>query len=381
MSKAVNVDLLFRRIHLFIAEGQQEEALATLVQIQPEGVRQKREVSYLQAWCATLRGQWDEAAQFLRSSDLAEHEIETIQSLGQTERRRRAHYLLLLGSLAINLECYEEATGHYTQCIKFLDERRMNIPGVRIKARCGLGTAYTRTGFHAVALTHYQDALSLIGEDTTHPDLPDIYYGLCDVYRYLGNFEQAFPLGKRALQLYVDGCDRVMEARMRNLLGRICYQMRAFQDASSYYTEALALAASVGDAALIMLNFTGLADARRAEGLLEEAHDYCERALTYQDSISDGRAWGMMYVVYGKVVEAEAGRAHGQLVGELLDQAIVWYKKAEALLLPLRANVELAELYGRLAQILETAGRQGEALAYWKSAYSVYSQPEKVIEV
>lgn len=373
MSEVASVDLLLQRIHLFLTEGQEEEALATLAQIQPEEARQKLEVSYLYAWCATLRGHWDEAAQYLRNADIAGLDINDIQSPGQTERRRRAHYLLLLGAIAINLGRYEEATRHYTQCIKFLDERRMNIPSVRIKARCGLGTAYMQTGFYAVALTHYQDALHLSGEQSAHPDLPDIYYGLCGVHRRLGNFEQAYSVGKRALQWYVDRFDKQMEGRMRNLLGCICYQMHDFQCASSYYAEALALAMDGENSTLIMLNLTALADVRLDEGSLEEARRYCERALEHLDRVADGHFQGMVYMVQGKVLEAEAGQAREQSTRELLAEAVAWYKKAEAVLSPLQARVELAEVYGRLAQILEATGQHSEALAYWKMAYSTYS--------
>src|SRR5215472_10870220 len=178
------VNQLLHRAHLFITEGQEEEALATLDQIQPEDATQKCEVAYLRAWCYTLNGRWDEAAQFLLDPemvpDIANENTSDIQAFGQTERRRRASYLLLLGKIAVNLSRYEEATRHYTQCIKFLDERRMNVVSVRIKARCGLGMAYTQTGFYNVALTHYEDALRLCGTDTGHPDLADICHGLCD---------------------------------------------------------------------------------------------------------------------------------------------------------------------------------------------------------
>lgn len=376
MSENITVDQLFHRAHLFITEGQGEEALAVLDTIQVEDPSQKREMAYLRAWCYTLGEHWDQAAQFLLSADMSEEPTSDIQSLGQTERRRRASYLLLLGNVAINLGRYEEATRHYTRCIKFLDERRMNDVNVRIRARYGLGTAYTQTGFYAVALTHYGDALRLCGEGSEHSELPHIYYGLCDAHRHVGNFELAFDYGKKALQLYIARSDKAMEGRMRNLLGRICYQMRDFHDASYYYTEALALAMSVSSPALIMNNFTALADVRLAEGLLEEARRYCKHALEYKDRVSQGHFQGMLYIVYGKVAEAEAQKAGGQRARELIDEAVSWYQKAEEVLSAIEAKAELAEVYGRLAQLLESSGQQDRAIAYWKSAYTTYSGPE-----
>ncbi len=379
MSESITVEQLFHRAHLFITEGQREEALAVLDKIQVEDPAQRRELAYLRAWCSTLGDHWDEAAQFLLSADVNEEPVSDIQALGHTERRRRAHYLLLLGNIAVNLGRYEEATRHYTRCIKFLDERRMNDVNVRIKARYGLGTAYTQTGFYSVALAHYQDALRLCGEGSEHPELPHIYYGLCDAHRHLGNFELAFDYGKKALELYVARSDKAMEGRMYNLLGRICYQMREFQDASYYYTEALTLAMSANRPELIMNTLTALADVRLEEGRLAEARRYCEHALEYKDRVTRKHYLGMLFIVCGKVAEAEAKKAEGQLARELVDEAISWYQKAESELAAIEAKTELAEVYGRLAQILESSGQHDRAIAYWKSAYATYSGPEDAL--
>src|SRR5437660_12794920 len=112
MSKMVEIDQLLHRAHLFITEGQEEEALATLSKISSEHPQDKLEIAYLNAWCYTLRGRWDEAAQFLLFTENPVVDYAEIQSAAQTERRRRAYYLLLLGNIAVNLGRYEEATRH-----------------------------------------------------------------------------------------------------------------------------------------------------------------------------------------------------------------------------------------------------------------------------
>jgi tetratricopeptide (TPR) repeat protein len=373
MSEIVSVDLLLHRIHLFMTEGREEEALAILEKISTSEPRQQREVAYLRAWCAAWQECWDEVAPFLLTAEIAGKD--DLQSPGQTERRRRAHYFLLLGKIASDLGYYEEATRHYTQCIKCLDERRMNIPSVRIKARCGLGSASAQAGFYAVALTHYADALHLSGEES--PDLPDIYAGLCDVHRRLGNYEQALAYGKKALYGYVERFDKSLEGHMRNLLGRVCCHMHAFHDACAYYSEALELAMNVQNPALILANLTALAEVRLEEGLLDEAQRSYEHALEYCANLADAHLLGMLYIVGGKIAEVAAGKATGQRARELVDEAIALYQKAEAALSPLQAKVELAGVYGRQARLLEVSGRQNEAIAYWKSAYAVYSRPEE----
>lgn len=376
MSETETVKQLLHRAYLFITEQQETEALATLDRVSPNTKEEKLEVAYLRSWCYTLREHWDEAAQFLLDPEVSGENITDIQSIGQTERRRRAYYLLLLGNIAANLGRYEEATRHYAQCIKFLDERRMNVASVRLRARIGLGTAYTQTGFYSVALTHYEDALRLCGDDDGQSDTPDICYGLADVHRHLGNFERAIEYGKRALNIYVERGDKALEGRMRNLLGRIYYQMRDFQTASYYYTEALTLSTVTNRPGMILANLTALADMRLEEGLLEEAHRYCVNAREYVDRSSSPHIIGMAYIVSGKVTEAEAAQAKGERAEKLREEAISWYKKAIEKLTSLEAKVAISEAYGRLAQLLEASGRQEEALTYWRSAYSLYSSHE-----
>lgn len=375
MSKESSVEQAFHRIHLLIAEGQADMALAALAQISASDASQTCEVAYIRAWCATLSGNWDAAATFLLSTDSARFEDTDLQTLGQTERRRRIHYLLLLGQMANTLGYYEEATRHYTQCIKFLDERRMNILSVRIKARCGLGSAYTQIGFYAVALAHYEDALQLSGARSAHPDILEIYAGLCTVQRCLGNIEQALLYGKKALQLCVERSETSLEGRMHNLLGQVYDQMRDFEQASFHYTEALKRAKGVDDPELILTNLTALAGVHLAEGRLEEARCLYEQGLTYRARVSNTRLTGALYIMGGKI--AEAGQVSGGQTQALVAEAIACYQKAETALAPIQAKTELAEVYGRLAQILEASGRQGEAIAYWKSAYTLYARPEE----
>lgn len=367
---------VIQQAHFFITEGQIEEALVLLEKVQARDLPQKRELAYLRAWCYMQREQWDEAARILLSDGSGEQSIEDLKSFGQTERRRRAAYLLLLGDTAVDLGWYEEATRHYTQCIRFLDERRMNVVSVRIKARCGLGIAYTRTGFYTVALSHFEDALRLTGENNTHPDLPQIYAGLCDAHGHLDHFAPALDYGKRALQLAVARADRQLELRMDSTLGHICFQTRDFANAVSYYTQALALATSLDEPVTILTTFTSLADIHRENGSLKDARHACEQALTYVDRVQDQRNLGMLYISYGKVAEAEARQLTGERAEGLVQEAISWYQKAESAFSSIRAGAELAEVYGRLAQLLETSGQQRQAIAYWKSAYSAYSSPE-----
>lgn len=368
----------FNRIHLFISEGQLDEALAALRQIQPGKQEESHEIAYLRAWCSAESNRWDEAARFLLTAGVSEQALCDIQAQGQTERRRKAYYQVLMGDIAANLGHYEEGMRHYRRCLKSLDERRMNISTLRIRALQAMGALSVIMGFYDAALVHYEDALRLCSKEETHPNLPDIYYGLCDIYRHKGNFSPALEYAQKALQLYSDRKQQDMVGRMRTLLGRVCYQMRDFQEASTYYTEALELAMGSGSTIMILNNLVALADLRREEGELSEAWHYCEMALNYSSKLppGTGHCMGMMYIVCGRVKQAKAEAAEGERAPEFFKRAISFYEQAVQSLKETDARVALREAYQRLAQVLETCGQQDRAIAFWKSAYSTSSSSE-----
>ncbi len=367
---------LLHHLHLFMIEGRAEKALATLEQVATSDPVQAQEIAYVRAWCAASRGYWDAAAPFLLPAQSAEQAID-LQSLGQTERRRRIHYLLLLGQTAGELGYHEEAARHYTQCLAHLDERRMNIPAVRIKVRCALGATYVQTGFYAVALTHYADALRLSGADNGHPAALEIYSGLYEAQRFLGNLAQALVYGKKVLRLYEARPDMRQQIHWHHLLGRLFSQMRAFQDAAAHYTEALELARQVDSPLLIFTNLVALTTTHLEEGHVETAQCAYEHALAYQTDISDAYLIGSLHLVGGKIAEAGAAKTTGERASILLNEALACYREAEAAFVPLQARAELVEVYGRLARLLEISGQQSEALACWKSAYAMYDRPEE----
>lgn len=374
MSENTSIEQLFERAYLFITEGRKENALALLDGIQPENEEQRREEAYLRAWCHVLDGHWDQAGQILFSPGVSKETITDIRSLGQTERRRKAFYILVMGDVAVNLAHFEQATRHYTQCIKFLDERRMNDPRLRLRALLGLALVHTLTGYHSSAIKYYTEALRVCGEDSRCEQLPDIYYGLCDAYRHQGQFERALDYGEKALKLYMERGNKQLECQVRSILGRVYYQMRDFASSNSYYTESLALAMSVGSETMTLNNYTALADLRLAEERPEEAWRYCEMALDYSPKVPRPYYVGMMYLVCGKVAEALAKDSEKQ---QQIKKAISYYEKAVEKLRGGETGSEvLSEAYSRLAQILEVSGRQDLALTYWRSAYAARSAPD-----
>jgi tetratricopeptide (TPR) repeat protein len=366
----ITAEQLFQRAYLLIAEGQIENALAALEGIQTENLEQKREVAYLHAWCSMLRDRWDDAAHYILPQEISGETIADVQELGRTERRRRPYYLLVLGDVAANLWRYEEAIQHYTRCLKFLDERRMNDTNRRVRALLGLGVAHMATGYLTNALEYYEQALRLCNNDARQPQLPDLYYGLSDAHCRLGEFERALEDGSRALQLYSERGDKELICRVRSLLGHIHCQKGDRQTANAYYTEALALALSTQSVGALLTNFTALADLRLQEGKPEEAWRYCEMALDYSKKVPRPYFVGKMAMICGRVMEARANAAEGRHGQEYLERAVTYGRQAVAELRQTDARPELAEAYRLLAHLLEESGRQDQALGIWKSAYA-----------
>jgi tetratricopeptide (TPR) repeat protein len=294
MREKSEIERSIYRAQLWMEEGQYQLALTALPHIQTNNPEQERHIVYLSAWCHTLLEQWTEARCLLLHLYPLSSIEENWNDAKHNERERRAFYLLCLGNAAIQLNRFEEASQHYTQCLKLLSERRVNLPQVRIKARYSLGKTCIMSGFYVMAIQHYEEALQLCKTMPEHEDLPEIYYGLCDTNRLLENFESAYTYGVKALELYEKRGMRNMVGRVENALGRICYQMREYNEAADHYLESLSTATLDDNQKTKLVNFTALADLRLAENRLEEAQRYCQRALEVAGELNDNYFLGLM---------------------------------------------------------------------------------------
>ena len=167
-----------------------------------------------------------------------------------------------------------------------------------------------------------------------------------------------------------------MEGRIHNVLGRICYQLREYREATDHYMESLSIATLENSQNTKMVNFAALADLRLAENRLEEAQRYCDRALEVSQGLTDDMYLGLTYLVCGKVAQAESEQAEGKRHERLFEEAREFFEKAKEHLTRAQARDYLAEVYGRLAQMLEQSGQTQEALVYWKAAYTSLSDSQ-----
>jgi tetratricopeptide (TPR) repeat protein len=373
MHKKYDMERSIYHAQLWLEEGQYDLALSALQNIQTHNPEQKRQIAYLSAWCHTILEQWTEARCLLLLLYPPGGIEENWNNEKHNEGERRAFYLYCLGNAAMSLKRLEEASQHYTQCLKLLSERRVNLPQVRIKALRSLGLTCIMNGFYVMAIKQYEEALQLCKNTSEQEDLPDIYYGLCDATRWEGNFGDAYTYGVKALAVYETRGLRDKQGHVQNLLGRVSYQMHDYNEAADHYLESLSIATQGDNQGLKLVNFTALAELRLAEERLDEAQRYCEHAQEAADGLDDNFNLGLMHLTCGNVMVAESERAVGEQHDILLAKAREFFERAEKLLAQTHDSVLLGEVYGKIAQMLEQSGQPQEALSYWKNAYESLS--------
>jgi len=373
MSPNTDIQMRLYRGRLFLEEGESDRALVVLEAIDTDDAVQQRELDYLLGWGYTLKKRWDDALRVLSPFSFAVENEGDQQNI--LDRERLVQCLLRLGEIAVNMAKYEDASRHYTKCLKVLQSKLIHLPLAQIKARYGLAMTCTMRGLYAPAIQHYEQAIRLCLHLDDDEEIGNIYYGLADTYRRSGDLINAKLAGEKALALYERGGNQHMEGVTHNLLGRISLHLGNYREASDHYTEALAIATTHSGLRMVMVNCTALADVRLVEGRLEEARRYCQRALELarRSKEKDEQLIGLTYLISGKVAHVEAQHAEGEQKQKLLEEAIKCFEKAKEQLSPTQAYADVAELYGRWAQVLEELGQFEEAILCWKSGYEALS--------
>jgi tetratricopeptide (TPR) repeat protein len=366
----IDTELLLYRARLFLEEGRTEAACALLETIDTGDEKLQKDVAYLIGWCYVQRRQWEDAfrllSPLLKAAQLHEGEQE-----GLADREQFALHLLRLGLVAVNLAHFEDASQHFSLCLKTLRDRRVHLQDVRIKARYYLAMTCCVRGMDAACVQHYEEALRLCRQYEREEEVPDILYGLCDAYRRNKDYVRAYSTGQEALRLYQVRMDREMESRMHNMVGHVCRLLGKFDEASDHFTDSLAIAVSSQGATMAMLDCASLAELRLVQGRLDEAQRYCRLALENMERSNNAYMRGMTYQSIGKVAYAEARQAEGPGHTELLEKASAWFEKALAELRTTQAYPDIGEVYGNWAQVLEDLGRVQQAVECWRSAYEV----------
>ncbi|MDQ2714253.1 MAG: tetratricopeptide repeat protein [Chloroflexota bacterium] len=369
------IETVLYRAQLLLEEGQLEAALAILESARPSEEMHQHERDYLLGWCYTRQQRWHEATHILLplcNQDNTRGRDTEIKQLGKHSRREQlARSFLRLGDAAVNLSRYSDASRHYLECLRHLQHLRMSSASLHYKAHYGQGVAYLMLGLYEAALHHYQEALALYPAYEDEEELAHIYYGLCYTYRYSKQLIEARIAGEKALEIYERKAHWALAGRMRNLLGRICFLLGEFTEAADFYSQALTIATTERSFNMIVANYVALAELYLAEGRVAEARDCCQHAIDESVQIKDEHILGLTYFGLGKVSLAEArmpASAH-EMRRALLNDACTWFERAGSLLSRTQAYADLAELYGRWAEVLEDLGQAREAVHCWRQAF------------
>jgi tetratricopeptide (TPR) repeat protein len=236
-----------------------------------------------------------------------------------TIRRRRPWIRWFLGNLAAFLDY--PSVEHFLQALHLLQERRMNIPWLRLQILCDQGQVLLRLHHPQAALASYGQALALLQKDPTHDAACTLYRGLCEASRQLLAYEPALSFGKKALAI----CPTDQERQaVLALLGHVFLDLNQTARACAAYREALALA---GHAAEHLESLLALIECMLAERDLPTARSYCAQALEDRANLPR-RVQGRRFALCGQVALAQAAAAQEPLARRLYEESVAWYRQA-----------------------------------------------------
>ncbi len=364
---------LLRQAHENLAQGQAEESkmlLTRLIENQPEP---PPEIEYLLAWIAAEQNDWEEVGKLTNAPLFVQKALDTEDWLTATSvRRRRPGYFLRLALAARTLGYPQEAITHSQHGLKLLDERRMNIPEVRLQIHIMLGMLAIDTGDTDQAILQYETALELCGQDPTNPLLAAIDEGLCEAYLQQKLFSQALEYGKQGLLISDNACKGERKEHLLLLLSRCSSALHDIDQAHTWIRQARNLANDSGIAERIARTLLAQAELLFEEGNWHAARQNCEQAST---SAHDTLSQGQIALLRGKIAEAEWS-ADPEKSSDLADEAMTFYEQAQSIFtnsdIPI-AKTHIVEVSVHQARLLENRGQTNEALTFWKTAYELGS--------
>jgi tetratricopeptide (TPR) repeat protein len=372
---AENKKLLFRA-RLLLEEGQSDRALEILEAIVPDDEEQRQEVAYYLGWCYVLHKRWGDANAALSPIiPIADDEEESGEPEKRIDRERLALCYLRLGNVAVQFTHYDQATRHFSRCIKLLNDKRVKLPPmIRVKAHYSLAMALMMRGLYQAAIQQYNEAVHHFLYIEDDEELGNIYYGLAATYQQMGKLEEARFAGERALELYTRAGKFNREGITHNLLGHIALDARDYRVASDHFTQALAISKTHTGPMRAMMNCAALAEVRLAEDRLDEAKRYCELARDMIGEVSNNYFCSQTYLTTAKVSHTAAQRVEGEERRQLLEETITWLEKAKGYLTEAEAHAAAAEIFQLWGQTLEELGQYREALVFWRSGYETLTK-------
>ena len=135
-----------------------------------------------------------------------------------------------------------------------------------------------------------------------HPWVAVVRLNLAEAQRKLGELKEAFSLAESALVLFqqIVGGNHSQVVQALNLLGKICCDLKDFQESKKYYEQALAIIKATYRETLFSdkgETYVGLANVMRGQGELTQSLKYIEKARNSFRAVYGGK--------HSKVVECD----------------------------------------------------------------------------
>ena len=349
-------------------------------------VNESIELKLLEAEVAIRQDAIQEAIELLlrlATKDLGKHQVRLYYLLGSAYRQLRRYeeskeqllraaqlaqdnrdYFIsalannLLGSVYVATHNYEEAFASYQRCLQLLTDKQVHSPLLAAQVYLSLAEHYMRYNQYSMASEMLQRAAMETAEFTTARQQQEIYSEQC---RYFIDTRHYYLARLNAYKLlYLD--EQHARSRLRGELYHYLYhaEMRKEPERAHAYLEAAFQQEKDGEDQLTAASVAmHLGSWFFAHDMLAEAGKYAKKAHERAQHFGDSIIAAETSLLLGRIAYARSRSREGDR----------YFVAGLEMLERLRRREELVEEQVRYAQLLESHGRIGEALAYFKLAY------------
>ncbi|MCZ8226261.1 MAG: tetratricopeptide repeat protein [Microcystis sp. LE19-84.1B] len=237
------------------------------------------------------------------------------------------------------------------------------IGGNIINALASLALAYQETKNYEQAKQTYPKVIELtqnlqgVDEQQKASILGNTYHTLGNLAAELREWEQARSYYQQAIEIYIEYGDRYEQASTLHELGRVAQELREWEQARSYFQQAIEIKIEYGD------RFYQASTLHQLGIVAQELREWEQARSYYQQSLE-------IFIEYGDRYE-QAKTLHnlGRVAEELREweQARSYYQQA------IEICIEYGDRYSQ-ASTLNNLGIVAQQLREWEQARSYYQQ-------
>jgi DNA-binding SARP family transcriptional activator len=169
--------------------------------------------------------------------------------------------------------------GEYGAAIISFETAAALTPAGTANVEHKLGNVHQRLGEWDLAESHFQAALTILGESDSAGELARLYADWSLAAHQRGQSDRALDMARRALDLASTTSDARALAQVHNILGILVNSQGDVEAARSHLRQSLSLAEALGDPGIRAAALNNLALATGASGEIEPALALAEAAL------------------------------------------------------------------------------------------------------